>query len=167
MTIRISTGVNMQRRIILLTVILLVFGYYLFSAEITLGEKIQTEKVTPVSEILDKPGDFIDKIVRVEGYIVDGCMHEGMWISIAGDKDFQQLSIWHKEGKIMFPLDHKGKYAIAEGTLYAVQLTEEQAINWLKHLASIHSQEIDLEKARGGMTIYRLSPTGVIIKDTK
>ncbi|MDQ1349902.1 MAG: hypothetical protein QG657_203 [Acidobacteriota bacterium] len=157
----------MQRRIIFLFMIVLILGSFLFSAEVTLGEKIRTEKVTQVSEILEKPGDFIDKIVRVEGYIVDGCMHEGTWIAIAGDKDFQQLTIWHKEGKIIFPLDHKGKYAIAEGAIYPVQLTEAQAINWLKHLAAIHTQEIDLEKAKGGMTLYRLSPTGVIIKDAK
>jgi hypothetical protein len=157
----------MQRRIILLFITVLILGSFLFSAETTLGEKIQTEKVTQVSEIIEKPGDFIDKIVRVEGYIVDGCMHEGAWISIGGDKDFQQLTIWHKEGKIIFPLDHKGKYAIAEGAVYPVQLTEEQAINWLKHLAAIHTQEINLEKAKGGMTLYRLSPIGVVIKDSK
>lgn len=157
----------MQRRIILLFITVLILGSFLISAETTLGEKIQVEKVTQVSEIVEKPGDFIDKIVRVEGYIVDGCMHEGAWISIGGDKDFQQLTIWHKEGKIIFPLDHKGKYAVAEGVIYPVQLTEEQAINWLKHLAAIHTQEINLEKAKGGMTLYRLSPTGVVIRDSK
>lgn len=157
----------MQRRIFLLIAAVFVLGSFLFSAEVTLGEKIVTEKVTQVSEILAKPGDFMDKIVRVEGYIVDGCMHEGTWISIASDKDFEQLNIWHKEGKIKFPLDHKGKYAIVEGTLYPIQLTEAQAINWQKHLAAIHKQEVDLEKAKGGMTLYRLSPTGVVIKDSK
>ena len=157
----------MQRRIILIFISVMILGRFLFSAETILGEKIQVEKVTQVSEIVEKPGDFIDKIVRVEGYIVDGCMHEGAWISIGGDKDFQQLTIWHKEGKIIFPLDHKGKYAIAEGAVYPVQLTEEQAINWLKHLAAIHTQEINLEKAKGGMTLYRLSPIGVIIRDLK
>jgi hypothetical protein len=157
----------MQRRIILLFITVLILGSFLFPAETTLGEKIQTEKVTQVSEILEKPGDFIDKVVRVEGYIADGCMHEGMWIAIAGDKEFQQLTIWHKEGKMTFPLDHKGKYAIAEGTIYPVQLTEAQAISWQKHLAAIHKQEVDLEKAKGGMTLYRLSPTGVVIRDSK
>jgi hypothetical protein len=157
----------MQKRFFLLFITVLILGSLLVSAEVTLGEKIKTEKVTQVSEIMEKPGDFVDKIVRVEGYIVDGCMHEGTWIAIAGDKDFQQLTVWHKEGKMIFPLDHKGKYAIAEGTLYPVQLTEEQAINWQKHLAAIHKQEVDLEKAKGGMTLYRLSPIGVIIRDAK
>jgi hypothetical protein len=157
----------MHRRIILIFISVMILGSFLFSAETILGEKIQVEKVTQVSEIIEKPGDFIDKIVRVEGYIVDGCMHEGAWISIGGDKDFQQLTIWHKEGQMIFPLDHKGKYAIAEGAVYPVQLTEEQAVNWLKHLAAIHTQEINLEKAKGGMTLYRLSPIGVVIKDSK
>jgi hypothetical protein len=157
----------MQRRIILLFITVLISGCFLFSAEVTLGEKIVTEKVTQVSEILAKPGDFIDKTVRIEGYIVDGCMHEGTWISIGGDKDFQQISLWQKEGKMIFPLDHKGKYAIAEGVIYPVQLTEDQAIAWLKHLAAIHTQELNLEQAKGGMTFYRLNPTGVVIRDSK
>ncbi|MCU0286007.1 MAG: hypothetical protein MUF15_06375 [Acidobacteria bacterium] len=157
----------MQRRFILLIMVVFMMGSFLFPGELTLGEKIVSEKVTQVSEILAKPGDFIDKVVRVEGYIVDGCMHEGRWISIAGDKDFEQLSIWDKEGKITFPLEHKGKYAIIEGTIYGIKLTEEQAIKWQKHLADTHKQEVDLEKAKGGMTIYRLSPTGAIIKDSK
>ena len=157
----------MQKRIILLLVIVLVFGSYLLSKELTLGEKIKTETVTKISDVLEKPEEFMDKTVRVEGYIVDGCMHRGRWIALASDKDFQQLSVWHKEGKIKFPLDHKGKYGIVEGTVYYVQLTEEQALNWLKHLAEIHGQKPDLSKAKGGMKLYRIHPIGAVIKDSK
>jgi hypothetical protein len=157
----------MQKRIILLLVIVLVFGFNLFSKELTLGEKIKTEKITKISEILEKPEEFMDKTVRVEGYIADGCMHHGRWIALASDKDFQQLSVWHKEGKIKFPLDHKGKYGIVEGTIYFVQLSEERALNWLKHLEKIHGQKIDLSKAKGGMKLYRIDPIGAVIKDSK
>ncbi len=157
----------MQKQIILVLAMVLVFGSYLFPGEVTLGEKIKTEKVTKISEILENPEAFMDKTVRVEGYIVDGCKHLGNWIALAGDKDFQQISVWHKERKLKFPLDHKGKYGIVEGTVYAVQLSEESALRWLKHLQETHEQEIDFSKAKGGMTLYRIHPIGAVIKDSK
>ncbi len=157
----------MQKRIILLLIIGLVFGFNLLSKELKLGDEITIEKATKVSEILEKPAEFLNKIVRVEGYILDGCMHRGTWVAIAGDKDFQTIMVQHKDGKLIFPLDHRGKYCIAEGTVYSVQLTEEQALMWLKHLEEIHQQKIDMSNAKGGMTLYQISPTGAIVKDEK
>ncbi len=55
----------MKKQIILVLAIILVFGFNLFSKEVTLGEKIKTEKVTRVSDILAKPDVFMDKTVRV------------------------------------------------------------------------------------------------------
>ncbi len=72
-----------------------------------------------------------------------------------------------KEDKLKFPLDHKGKYGIIEGTVYSVHLTEEQALKWLKHLEETHQQKIDMTRAKGGMTLYRVSPIGAIVKDSK
>jgi hypothetical protein len=157
----------MQKRVILLLVIVVVFTFNLISKEVKLGEKINIEKATKISEILEKPGEFLNKTVRVEGYILDGCKHHGTWIAIAGDKDFQKITVRDKEGKLKFPLDHKGKYSIVEGSVYSVHLTEEQALKWLKHLAEVHQQKIDTTKAKGGMTLYRINPMGAIVKDSK
>jgi hypothetical protein len=157
----------MQKKVIILLVIVLVFGFNLLSKEVKLGEEITIKKATNVSEILEKPMEFLNKTVRVEGYIVDGCMHHGTWIAIAGDKEFQKITVRDKEGKLKFPLDHKGKYSIVEGSVYSVHLTEEQALKWLKHLEETHQQETDMSKARGGMTLYQVSPTGAIVKDAK
>jgi len=157
----------MQKRIILLLIIVLIFTFNLLSKEVRLGDKIKIEKATKVSQILANPAEFLDKIVRIEGYILDGCMHHGAWIAIAGDKDFQTIMVQHKEGKLIFPLDHRGKYCIAEGTVYSVQLTEEQALKWLKHLEEIHQQKIDMARAKGGMTLYQISPIGAIVTDSK
>lgn len=157
----------MQKRIALILALTLVFSLCLTAKETKLGGEIKIEKVTKISEILEKPEDFMDKTVRVEGYIVDGCMHHGTWIAIAGDKDFMKLDIMDKARKLKFPLDHKGKYAIVEGTVYSAQLTEKQATQWLKHLEKTHKQGIDLSKAKGGMKIYRVSPTGAVLKDKK
>jgi len=157
----------MQKRVILLLVVALVFTFNLLSKELKLGDEITIEKATKVSEILEKPAEFLNKTVRVEGYILDGCMHHGTWVAIAGDKDFQTIMVQHKERKLTFPLDHRGKYCIAEGTIYSVHLTEEQAIGWLKHLEEIHQQKPDMSEAKGGMTLYQISPTGAIVKDAK
>ena len=157
----------MKKQVIVLLTVVLVFAFNLFSKELTLGEKIKTETVTKISEILEKPDEFMDKTVRVEGYIVDGCKHHGTWIGIAGDKDFQKIDVWHKDGKIKFPLDHKGKYVIVEGTVYSIMLTEEQAVQWQQHLAQEHKTAFDPAQAKGGMKLYRINPMGAVIKDTK
>lgn len=157
----------MKKQIVLLLLVVLAFGANLLSKELTVGEKIKTETITKISEILENPDSFADKTIRIEGYIVDGCKHHGTWISVAGDKDFDKLPVWPKEGQIKFPLDHRGKYVVAEGTVYAVQLNEEQAIRWQQHLAKEHKTTFDPASAKGGMKIYRLDPTGAVIKDSK
>lgn len=157
----------MQKKIVVLLAMLMVFGLTLTAKDLKLGEEIKIEKVTKVSEILENPDKYLDKDVRVEGFIIDGCMHHGTWISIAGDKDFQSLMIRQKEGKITFPLQHRGLYCIVEGTVYFVELNEEQAIQWLQHLEETHGQKADLSLAKGGMKIYRINPTGAILKEKK
>jgi hypothetical protein len=157
----------MQKKIVLVLAFIMVFGFTLTAKDLKLGEEIKIEKVTKVSEILENPEEYLDKKVRVEGFIIDGCMHHGTWISIAGDKDYQTLQIRHKENKLKFPLKHRGMYCIAEGTLYFIELNEEQALNWLRHLEETHGRKADLSKAKGGMKIYRISPTGAFLKDKK
>jgi len=157
----------MHKQLISILIVLLVLSSFALAGEITLGGEITIDTATKISEVLDNPTNFMDKPVRVEGIIVDGCKHQGTWIALASDKEFQKLNVWDKEGKIKFPLEHKGKYAIVQGTLYTVHLTEEQATKWLQHLAETHEQEVDLSKAKGGMDIYRLSPTAAIVKDSQ
>lgn len=157
----------MKKQMMITSLLILAFSLMLTAGEVKLGGEFTIQKATPISQILEKPADFEGKLVLVEGYIVDGCMHEGTWLSLAGDKDFTKLMIQDKENKMKFPLDHKGKYAIVEGTVYFKMLTEEQATKWLQHLAEIHKQPADLSQAKGGMKLYKVSPVAAIIKDAK
>ncbi|MCP4216594.1 MAG: hypothetical protein GY765_18225 [bacterium] len=158
---------KMQKKIVLLLVLVLVAGLSLSAKEAVVGENLKMKKTTMVSEILEKPETFLGKPIRVEGYVVDGCHHRGNWLGIASDKEFQSIEVWDKEGKMIFPLDHKGKYAIVEGTLYGKKLTEEEASKWLKHLNANHKRKVDVSKAKGGMTLYRIDPVAVVLKDSK
>ncbi len=157
----------MQKRLVLVLAFLLVFGFNLFSSDVTIGEKLKMKKVTNISEILTKPADFLGKNVRVEGLIVGGCHHHGTWIAVSGDKEFQKIDVRDKDGKLKFPLEHKGKYAVVEGSLYEVKLSQEKAEQWLKHLAENHGDKVDLSKAKGGMTFYKISPYAAVLKDSK
>lgn len=157
----------MRMKLFVFTILVLFIASFGFAGDIEIGGKLTLEKSTPISDILANPDNFLDKPIRVEGYILDGCKHEGTWIALASDKEFENLQVWHKDGALKFPLDHKGKYAIVEGSLYFVQLTAEQAKKWLAHLSTTHEQKVDPEKVKDGMKIYRINPTAVIIKDQK
>ncbi len=158
----------MKKSIVILLALLFICGLNLMAGDLVLGEKIKTEKSTKISKIFEKPESFVGKTVRVEGYIVGGCYHHGRWIAVAGDKEMQRMEVWPKKDTFMFPLDHKGKYGVLEGTVYVQEMTEKQATRWMKHLAGgDHDEDIDLAKAKGGMKVYRLAPTGAVIKDAK
>lgn len=158
----------MQKKLVLLIAVVLVLSLGLTAAkDVKIGKEITIEKVTKVSEILEKPDEYLGKTVRVEGFVTDGCMHKGTWVAIAGDKDFQTINIWDKEHKLKFPLEHRGKYVVAQGEVYFIELSEEQATKWLTHLAETHKQKPDLSQAKGGMKVYRVSPTAAMITDKK
>ncbi len=158
---------KMIKKVSLVIVMVLLLAFNLSAGEAVFGEKLTVKEVTKISEINANPDKYLGKTVRIEGYITDGCHHHGAWLAIASDKEFQKIMIWDLEGKITFPLDHKGKYGIIEGVVYKKEYTEEEANKRLKHLATNHKQTVDLSKAKGGMTLYNLNATGGVVKDSK
>ncbi len=157
----------MTKKITIVLIAAMFLSFHLIAQDTKLGGEMKLDKSINISEVLAKPDNFLGKKIRVEGYIVDGCKHHGTWIALASDKEFQKMDVWAKKGHLKFPLEHKGKYGIVEGTLYVIQMSEEDAINWLKHLGEKHDQEVDLEKAKGGMKLYRLDPSSAILKNSK
>lgn len=92
------------------------------------GKQMTLKETTPISAILKDPKAYHGKRVQVEGTIVDVCEERGCWIRIASDKPFESIRFKVEDGVIVFPLDAKGKLALAEGVVKVNTLTKEQAM---------------------------------------
>ncbi len=123
------------------------------------GKPLTLTEQTSISKILADPHAFHGKRVQVEGTIVEVCEERGCWINIASDKPFEKIRFKVDDGVIVFPLDAKGKRAIAEGVVQVSHLTKEQA----------QAQARELHKERGTLakfdsTKYLKDVTDVQIK---
>jgi hypothetical protein len=108
------------------------------------GKPLTLKEKTPISKILKDPHAYHGKKVQVEGTIVEVCEERGCWINIASDKPFEKIRFKVDDGVIVFPLDAKGKKAIAEGVVQVSMLTKEQAMK----------QAIEMHKERGTMAKF-------------
>lgn len=108
------------------------------------GKPLTLKEKTPISKILADPHAYSGKRVQVEGTIVEVCEERGCWINIASDKPFEKIRFKVEDGVIVFPLDAKGKKAIAEGVLTVTHLTKEQAL----------AQAKEMHKERGTMAKF-------------
>lgn len=154
----------MIKRIFLLLSLLAV-GLVLFSKEIRLGEEIKIKENTAISAILNNPEKFIDKKVRIEGKIVSVDKKGGHWVTVKGEKDEQKMTVLLKGHRFHFPDTVVGSFAIFEGTVYKIELTKQQVIKWKKRLAEKNNQKFDPSTVKEGVTLYRLDPSGCIIKE--
>jgi hypothetical protein len=108
------------------------------------GKPLTLKEKTSISAILKNPHAFHGKKVQVEGTIVEVCEERGCWIRIASDKEFESIRFKVEDGVITFPLDAKGKLALAEGVVQVNMLTKEQAI----------AQAKEMHKERGTMAKF-------------
>lgn len=86
------------------------------------GKEISLKNKTKISDILQNPEKFEGKKVLVEGTVVGVCEERGCWIELSGEKDFQKIKVKVNDGEIVFPLEVKGKKALVEGEVYALEL---------------------------------------------
>ena len=108
------------------------------------GKPLTLKEKTPISKILQDPHAYQGKKVQVEGTIVEVCEERGCWINIASDKPFEKIRFKVDDGVIVFPLDAKGKKAVAEGVVQVNMLTKEQAM----------AQAKEMHKERGTMAKF-------------
>lgn len=129
-----------------------------FGREITLTEK------TKISEIINNPEEFVGKTVLVEGEVLDVCATAGCWMELKSDDETGKIKIKVRDGDIVFPMSAKGKNAIVEGTVYKIELTKEEAIEYYEHLAEEAGKEFDPSTVTGPVTIYQIKGLGAEIQ---
>jgi predicted RNA-binding protein len=126
-------------------------------AEITLTEK------TKISDILADPDAYLGETVLVEGEVLDVCPKMGCWMELKSDEGEGMIKIKVKDGDIVFPVEAVGDYAVVEGTVYKIDLTQEEAVNYFEHIAEESGKKFDPSTVSGPMTIYQIKGLGAEI----
>jgi len=117
-----------------------------------------------ISMLMADPARYVGRTVRIEGLITGVCEKRGCWMSLASDEGSQDLRIKVDDGVMVFPIEAKGKRALAEGELTKVEMTMEQTLAWTKHLAEERNEAFDPNTVTGPMTYYEIKATGALIR---
>lgn len=128
------------------------------------GKEISLTEKTSISKILKTPEEYVGKTVLVEGEILEVCASAGCWMELKSDTENQKVKIKVKDGDIVFPVEAKGKNAVVEGTVYKIELTKEEAIEYYEHVAAEQGSEFDATSVTGSMTLYQIKGIGAEIK---
>ena len=87
------------------------------------GKPLTGTDTVKISALMADPDKYVGQTVRVEGIITGVCEKRGCWMTLASDREFEDLRIKVDDGVIVFPLDAKGKRAVAEGRADALPET--------------------------------------------
>lgn len=128
-----------------------------YGAGVTLAESVH------IAEIMADPAAFVGKKVRIEGRIKDVCSMKGCWIEIEDEDGDKALKVKVNDGEIVFKTESIGSHAIAEGEIYEIDLSEEQAVSYMAHLAEEKGEEFDPATVEGPMKIYQIKGEGALI----
>ena len=129
------------------------------------GEPLSVADPISIGELLSSPSDYVDKSVKVEGLVVDVCPMKGCWMILAEPNEkAQEIRIKVDDGVIVFPMDAKGRPAVAEGVFTKRELTLTQTVGYLKHEADERGKAFDADSVTEPMTVYQIQGTGAVIR---
>lgn len=132
----------------------------------TYGQGVQITEPTPIAAIVADPDAWIGKSVRVEGRVTDVCPMKGCWMELAEEGSGHVVRIKVDDGVIVFPSDAAGRPAVAEGVVKAIEMSREDYVGWLAHLAEERGETFDAEAAEigdGPFRILQIQATGAEI----
>ena len=129
------------------------------------GEALSLTETTSINDILANPKAFVGQKVRIEGRIKDVCPMEGCWIEVENEDGTKSLTVKVNDGEIVFKPESTGKHAVAEGEVYAIELTHENAISYMAHLAEEKGEAFDSTSVTGPMTIYQIKGVGAEVEE--
>ena len=160
-------GISLKvKKIIGVILFAMIFHSVAFAANTeTFGKKITLTEITKISKILSSPENYVDKKVLVQGMVVEVCAKRGCWMDIASDKEFEKIQIKVLDGEIVFPLSARGKEALVEGIVEALEYSKDEAIEWMEHKAEERGETFGPNSVTGPMTVYRIKGLGAEITD--
>ncbi len=141
----------------------ILLGFILINFKSFAQEKLTLNEKTKISEILSNPADFVGKKILVEGEVLAVCKMAGCWMEVT-DEDGNKIRVKVIDGDIVFPEEAIGKSAVVEGEVYKIELDEEQARDYLEHMAEDAGEEFDESSVNGPMTLYQIKGFGAVIQ---
>jgi hypothetical protein len=120
-----------------------------------------------IDKLLSDPTAYKGKTVRVEGMITDVCPRRGCWMELAGDQPGQKLKFKVTDGEMVFPMDAKGRWAVAQGEVSVRDLSLEQSREYAEYQAKEMNQPYDPASVTEPMQVVMLAGTGATIRDRK
>ena len=148
----------------LIALLTIVISISVFAQSEKYGRDLTLKEKTEISKILSAPEEFVGKTVLVEGEVLDVCQMAGCWMELKSDAKDQKIKIKVKDGDIVFPVEAKGKNAVVEGTVYKIELTKEEAVEYYEHVAAEQGTEFDPATVTGPVTFYQIKGLGAEIK---
>jgi hypothetical protein len=131
------------------------------------GAGVKLAAATPIDTILSDPKAYQGKAVRVEGMITDVCPRRGCWFDIAGGGPGKKLKFKVTDGEMVFPVDAKGKYAVAEGVVSVHDLSLEQSRQYAEEQSKEYGTPYDPASITSPTSLVRLDGTGAVFRDQK
>jgi hypothetical protein len=129
----------------------------------TYGKGVSGTEVMKVSELVANADKYVGKTVRVEGVVIDVCAKRGCWMDLKSDGGTVRIKV--DDGVIVFPMDAKGKTAIAEGVFKKIEMTPDEARAHAKHQAEEKGQALDAANVPDAPTVvYQIAGTGAVIQ---
>lgn len=144
--------------------LLILISFFTLAQTEKFGKELSLKEKTKISEITKDPESFVGKTVLVEGEVLEVCAAAGCWMELKSDDEKGKIKIKVRDGDIVFPMSAKGKKAVVEGTVYKIELTKEEAIEYYEHLAEEAGREFDPSTVTGPVTIYQIKGLGAEIQ---
>ncbi len=139
---------------------------YVQAGDKTYGTGVKTAETTSMAKILADPDAWVGKKVRIEGKVVDVCPMKGCWMELEETNGGAKMKVKVDDGVIVFPVDAKGKLAVAEGVVESIPMTRERYVAWLEHLAEEKGQKLDPATVGDGpYRIFQIKGAGAEIAE--
>lgn len=135
-----------------------------FAGSKNYGKKLTVKEKTKISDIIANPEAYADKKVLVEGTVVDVCQKRGCWIKVSSDKEFESIRFKVEDGVIVFPMEAKGKSALAEGTVYFKTYSIEELIQQGEMHAKEEGTEFDPSTITEPRIVIQINGEGAVVK---
>lgn len=134
----------------------------------TYGDGVKGASRVSIADLMADPKAYEGKTVQVEGTVADVCPKRGCWFEMAGQKPGDKVRFKVQDGVMVFPMDAKGKQAVAEGVVVAQTLSLEETRKYLEYQAKEYGKDdVDPASVTEPMTIVRLDGQGAVISDGK
>jgi hypothetical protein len=124
------------------------------------GAPIGKAKKVSLEKVLNEPGKFTGKTVRVEGVIVRSCKMEGCWAELAPKADAKSVRVKMKDHAFFIPLQSAGATARAEGIFSVKTLSKAQ----VDHMIEEDGAKFENRNADGTVSEVSFEATGIELR---